>query len=508
MTLKKHWLSVMVFVIALGGVCGNLISAAEKRTSQLSKKKSLPEKKSPQLNVIVLLIDDLGWVDLSCQGSTFYETPNIDRLAKQGMRFTAGYSACAVCSPTRCCYLTGKYPHRLGTTNTIDGGKAKSKYTKNGVQLPAAGMLSLQEITLPQLLKKNNYQTYHIGKWHIGTLTKTEQKAKNVKEVDGSYAPTKRGYDQAIAASRWGAPRSYFDPYGNKPNQTKLGSKVVPITPRKKDEYLTDRLADEAVALLKKHHADKKNKRFFLSMSYYGVHTPIQAPQNRIAKFANKKPHNGQKDPTYAAMVSAVDDSVGRILKTLDTLGIANETLVIFSSDNGGRTKGNLTDNTPLRAGKASGYEGGIRVPWIIRWPGVIKPNTISKTPIITADIFPTIAAMVGANTQPCGQLDGVNLRPAFEGKPLKRDSLYWHFPHFRLHPEPYSIIREHEWKLIKTYYADGPKYALYDLTNDIGESKNLADKEPARRDRLIKKLEQHLKATGAKLPTPQKKEK
>ena len=455
-----------------------------------------PAEASNTPNILVLLVDDLGWVDVGCQGSNFYETPHIDRLATEGVRFTSGYSACSVCSPTRASYLTGKYPHRLKVTNTIDGGNVHTSRVHDGVQTPSAGYLSSDELTLPQLLKRYGYSTYHVGKWHLGMHAPSTNQE--------NFSPTSRGYDVNIGGGHYGAPATFFDPY-HIPERP--GYKKMPLSSRKKGEYLTDRLTDEAILLLKKHRANKKHEPFFLTMAYYAVHTPIEAPVERVKEFKGKEPHHGQSNATYAAMVSAVDESVGRILELLDHLELADNTLVVFTSDNGGRILSFRespppTDNAPLRNGKATGYEGGLRVPWIIRWPGITIPGLVSKEPVITADIFPTLAKAVGATVKNTNQLDGIDIRPALEGKPLKRDALYWHFPHFRRHPDPYSIIQEKGWKLIKTYHSVGPKYELYHLNEDVGESNNLAEKELLRRDHLARKLEAHLKQTGAELPS------
>ena len=453
------------------------------------------EATSKKPNFILILVDDLGWMDTGCYGSQFYETPNIDRLAAEGMRFTGGYAACAVCSPTRAAVMTGRYPARLGVTDWIrarfQGGKIPAN-KKNPTEYvvtkidgknrkllcpPNALWMELEEITIAEALKPAGYTSCHIGKWHLG--------------ADDWY-PDKQGFDYNIAGCDFGQPPSYFDPYSNKRQ-----GQIPTIAPRRKGEYLTDREADEAVKFVRRH----RDKPFFLYMGHYAVHTPIQGKADLVAKYEAKKPTK-QKNPTYAAMVESVDDAVGRIMSVLDELDLADRTIILFTSDNGGLMA--VTNNEPLRAGKGYPYEGGIREPLIVRWPKVIKPGTISHEPVTSVDYFPTICEAAGAAPPGDCDIDGVSLLEHLKSngaKALNREAIYWHFPHYRGKVVPYSIIRAGDWKLIKRY--EGKAFELFNLKNDLPEKNDLSEKMPAKVKELDAKLTQWLRATGAKLPRP-----
>ena len=448
---------------------------------------------SPQPNVILILVDDLGWMDLSCQGSRYYETPNLDRLAAQGMRFTNAYAACAVCSPTRAAVQTGRYPARLGVTDWIrsrfqggaipadkknptgfTGGKRKFLVPKNALWMES------NEITIAELLKPAGYISCHIGKWHLG--------------ADDWY-PQKQGYDFNFGGCDYGQPPSYFDPYNRPKHKNPMIRAGIPHLPgRQLGQYLSDREAEEAVNFIEKY----KDKPFFLNMDNYAVHTPIQAKADVTAKY-ERKTKTRQKNAKYAAMVESVDDCVGRIMTSLENHGIADRTVIIFTSDNGGLS--GVTNNSPLRSGKGYAYEGGIRVPLLIKWPGVVKPGTTSGEPVTSVDYFPTIAEITGLDLPEGRDIDGLSLAEllSFQGKQkLGREAIYWHFPHYRHDPGPYSIIREGDWKLIKFY--EGPM-ELFDLKNDLGETKNLASVMPEKVKRLEVRLLSHLKSVGAKMP-------
>ena len=444
-----------------------------------------PRKDKP--NVVLILIDDMGWTDAACYGSRYYETPNIDRLAAGGMKFTNGYAACAVCSPTRAAVMTGRYPARLGVTDWIrsrfQGGKIPadkknpSGYT-GGKNRPIlcpknALWMELEEITIAEALKPAGYTSCHIGKWHLGP--------------DDQY-PDRQGFDYNIGGCDYGQPPSYFDPYKN-PRQ----GQIPTIKPRKEGEYLTDREADEAAAFIKKHH----DRPFFLYMAHYAVHTPIQAKKDLVAKYKAKTPTN-QKNPAYAAMVHSVDDAVGRIMATLEECGVAGNTLVIFTSDNGGLL--GPTNNAPLRSGKGHPYEGGIREPLIVRWPGLVKPGTTCDVPVTSVDYFPTVCEAVGVALPNDRPIDGESIMPLLKGTgTLRRDAIFWHFPHYRGGIVPYSIIRAGDWKLIKRY--DGKTYELFNLKDDLSEKTDLADREADVVKRLDAKLVAWLKAANAKMP-------
>lgn len=445
------------------------------------------------LNVVLILVDDLGWMDLSCQGSRYFETPHIDRLAAEGMRFTDAYAACAVCSPTRAAVQTGRYPGRLGVTDWIrsrfqggtiptdkknpsgfSGGKRKFLVPKNALWMES------EEVTIAELLKPAGYVTCHIGKWHLG--------------ADDWY-PQKQGYDFNYGGCDYGQPPSYFDPFNQPKHRHAMIRGGIPHLPgRKPGQYLSDREAEEAVAFIEKH----KDKPFFLNMNNYAVHTPIQAKAEVTAKYA-KKPKTTQKNAKYAAMVESVDDCAGRIMDALEEHGIADRTMIIFTSDNGGLV--GPTSNAPLRSGKGYAYEGGIRVPLIIKWPGVVKPGVTSTEPVTSVDYLPTIAEVTGLNLPKGRAIDGISLAEhlSSQGKQsLKREAIYWHFPHYRHNPGPYSIIREGPWKLIKFYEGS---MELFNLKDDLGETENLASVMPEKVKELDSRLLTHLKSIGAKMP-------
>ena len=451
-----------------------------------------PALREPKLNFILILIDDLGWMDSGCYGSRFYETPNIDRLAAEGMRFTDGYAACAVCSPTRAAVMTGRYPARTGVTDWIHfrdfRGSRTNPNQKNPTEYvggknrkllcpPNPFWMELEEITIAETLKPAGYTSCHVGKWHLGP---------------DAWYPDKQGFDFNIAGCDYGQPPSYFDPY------YRNGQGYIPtLPPRREGEYLTDREADEAVRFIRQH----KDKSFFLYLAHYAVHTPIQAKEELTEKYKNK-PRYGQKNPTYAAMIESVDDAVGNIMSVLDELDLAERTVILFTSDNGGLS--NVTNNAPLRAGKGYPYEGGIREPLIIRWPRVIKPGTVSHEPITSTDYFPTICELASVPLPRDRVIDGVSLVEHLKSngtKPLSREAIFWHFPHYRGDIVPYSIIRAGNWKLIKRY--EGKTFELFNLKDDLPEKNDLSDKIPEKVKELDAKLSDWLKATGTKLPIP-----
>ena len=442
-------------------------------------------------NFVFILVDDMGWKDTACYGSAYYETPNIDRLAAGGMRFTNAYAACAVCSPTRAAFMTGRYPARLGVTDWIrarfQGGKIpedKKNPTKylggaNAKLLcpPNALWMELDEITIAEALSSAGYTSCHIGKWHLGP---------------DDWYPEKQGFDYNVGGCDFGQPPAYFDPYSRK------GQGQIPtLKPRRKGEYLTDREADEAVDFIRR----CRYTPFFLYMAHYAVHTPIQAKADLIEKY-KAKPPTDQKNPTYAAMVESVDDAVGKICSVLDELKLTENTVIFFTSDNGGLVP--VTNNSPLRAGKGYPYEGGIREPLIVRWPKVVKPGSLSDEPVTSVDYFPTICEAAGVPLPSDRDIDGVSLLANLKSngrQNLGRNAIYWHFPHYRGRIVPYSIIREGDWKLIKRY--DGKTFELFNLEDDLSEKNDLAPKMPEKVRRLDARLTRWLKATGARLPRP-----
>ncbi len=448
-------------------------------------------------NVIVILVDDMGWMDLSCQGSDYYRTPAIDRLATEGMRFTNGYAACAVCSPTRAALQTGRYPHRVGVTDWI-----RSRFQRGRIGTPAKNpteyvggknrkflcppnpyWMEHEEISIAEALKARGYQSGYIGKWHLG---------------DPAWFPPGQGYDENKGGCDYGQPPSYFDPYNQpKGRHETLRQGIHNLPGRKKGEYLTHREADEAEALIRGWH--EKKKPFFLMVGHYAVHTPIQALAEVAARYQREKKPNNAK---YAAMVESIDDSTRQILATLKELEIDENTLIIFTSDNGGLDRnGSPTENAPLRSGKGYAYEGGIRVPFLVRWPGVIPAGKISDEPVCSIDIFPTVVEAAGAKAPSDRAIDGLSLMPHLKSggtAKLLRDDLLWHFPHYRHAPGPYSIIRQGNHKLIKFW---GGPFELYDLKEDLGEARNLAAALPKRVSELDTLLLKRLKETGARLP-------
>ncbi len=434
----------------------------------------------PDMNVVFFLIDDLGYRDLSCYGSTYYETPNIDGLAAQGMRFTDGYAACNVCSPTRAAVMTGKYPARLLLTQWLPAGRwsptqnrlREGRYISN---------LPLEEVTIGEAMREVGYRTAFMGKWHLGTET--------------YYYPEHQGFDVNIAGRDYGAPGSYFYPFEGSWTIPTTGKKLFKKSPLpgKKGDYLTDRLAEEAEQFLR----ENADKPFFLMLSHYAVHAPLQGKPDKVARYEQIPKDRRQGKPAYAAMVESVDDSVGRVLNTLRDLEIDDRTLVIFTSDNGGFA--GATDNTPLRANKGSNYEGGIRVPVIIKWPGHTQPGSVSHEPVISTDMYPTILAATGHALRPYQHVDGRSLVPILSGTGgLDRDAIYWHYPHYNKHPSafPSGVIRAGDWKLIEAFETG--QLSLYNLAQDIGETNDLSAREPARVAQLHAKLKAWRAAVGA----------
>ena len=441
-------------------------------------------KPADKLNIILFLIDDLGWRDLGCQGSTFYQTPNIDRLAKEGVRFTDAYAACAVCSPTRAAVLTGKYPARLLLTDWLPSGRWEPKAKLREGRFIRG--LPVEEVTLAEALREGGYRTASIGKWHLGS--------------DPFSLPEHHGFDVNIGGNAHGAPGSYFFPYPGDWKIPATGQRAIwnVLHDGKEGEYLTDRLTDEAVKFIREPH----QKPFFLYFPHYGVHTPLQAKKEVVAKYARIPEAQRQGKPEYAAMVESIDDSVGRVMATLKELKLDENTVIVFTSDNGGFY--NATSNAPLRANKGAYYEGGIRVPLIVKWPGVTKPGLVVNEPVTSTDLYPTCLAAAGLPARPNQHMDGVNLRPLLAGEgSLAARSLFWHYPHYNEHPSsvPSSVIRKGPWKLIETFDPEGIE--LYNLANDLSETQNIATTETARVDELRRELDAWRNEVGAEMMKP-----
>ncbi|MFO8013129.1 MAG: sulfatase [Phycisphaerae bacterium] len=472
------------FLRLMGAAGTGAAVAVASCTGARPSRASAPSSDRPP-NILFLFIDDLGWRDVGFMGSTFYETPHIDRLARAGMVFTDAYANAPNCAPTRACLMSGQYGPRHGvyTVGSSTRGKAKGRKLipiENNTTLPA------EVVTLAESLKAAGYATCHLGKWHLGGKPETK--------------PGGQGFDVNVGGNHAGHPRTYFSPYRN-----------PDIEDGPEGEYLTDRLTDEALRFIDAH----RHEPFFVYLAHYAVHTPVQAKKELIEKYEKKEPSGGHDHPVYAAMIESVDQGVGRILRRLDDLGLADDTLVVFFSDNGGcggyeelGVKGlEITSQAPLKGGKGTLYEGGIRVPMAVRWPGRVPPGTRCAAPVIGLDFYPTLLEAAGGKP-PDGQvLDGESLVALMTQKgDLDRDAIYWHFPAYlqggggTWRTTPGGIIRSGDWKLIE-YFEDG-HLELYNLRDDIGETTNLADRQPEKAKALHGRLVAWRKETGAPVPT------
>ncbi len=459
------------------------------------------EAPTPRPNVVVILIDDLGWIDTGVYGSAFYETPHIDRLAAEGVRFTQFYTASSVCSPTRASLMTGKHPARLHLTNWI-GGEQKGPL----LQAEYIRQLPLEEVTLGETFQHAGYATGYIGKWHLGRE---------------SFMPEDQGFGFVKAVNGAGQPSSYFSPYQN---ANRPLTDVPDLDGDPEGTYLTDRLTDIAIDFLEAY----RDSTFFLVLSHYAVHTPLQSKDSLTQKYEAKAEQLSPRDApsflpegtlgvtrqrqdhaAYAGMIESTDESVGRVLDTLEALGVDDNTIVVFVSDNGGlSTLSNdrawaPTSNRPLRAGKGLLYEGGIRVPLIIKGPGLAGASRLSHTPTMTTDLYPTLLAMAGLPQQPDQHRDGVNLATLLTGeKDLSRDTLYWHFPHYHgSGNRPTGAIRVGAFKLIE-WFEDG-RVELYNLDEDLSEANDLAAVMPEKAEELRKALHAWRLSVDAHMPTP-----
>lgn len=447
---------------------------------------------SERPNIVVFMIDDLGYSDVGCYGSDYYETPHIDRLAGEGIKFTNAYSASMVCSPTRASFLTGKYPGRLHITHAIPiEGHQRLKNTKF-LDADYTKNLPLEEITIAEALRQYGYRSASIGKWHVNW--------------DEGFYPEEQGFDINIGGNNMGNPGNYFCPYDGKWRMTAehdyVEWNVVPECPE--GEYLTDRLTLEAENFIE----ENKGQPFFVYVQHYAVHTPIQARKELIEKYQNKPPDTvkGHTNPKYAAMIESVDESVGRILKKLKDLNLEDNTIVVFTSDNGGH--GRITSNWPLRGNKGNFYEGGIRIPLIVKWPDMIKSNSENDTPVITSDLYPTLLGLAKLPLKPDQHLDGISLAPILtrNEKIDRGDALYWHFPNYTGggHPDgvgPCSVIRDDDWKLIE-HLEDG-RVELFNLKDDPGEQKDLAEEMSEKATTLRQKLQSWRVRVNAQYPRP-----
>jgi arylsulfatase A len=427
-------------------------------------------------NVVFILVDDLGWADLGCQGNTHIDTPNIDRLAAQGMRFTDAYAACPVCSPTRASILSGQYPAHLGITDFIPGHWRP--FAPLTVPVNRTQYLPHQVVTLPEALKDAGYISAHFGKWHLGPR---------------AYFPDTQGFDEGYVSEGW----------------THFGNMTIPDQGLSKDDYLSEVLTEDAISFMRR---QKNTGPFFVSICHFGVHIPLEAREELVAKYeAKPQPEGGYIHPVYAAMVEHIDQSVGRVMESLDEMGIADNTMLVFYSDNGGLIKRydgageTVTTNAPLRGEKGSLHEGGIRVPLVVRWPGRVPAGAECGVPVTSTDFYPTFLDAAGL-TPPSGHdLDGVSLLPHLTGNtPAETPAIYWHYPHYH-HSVPASAVREGDWKLIEFFEREEnrlvSRFELYNLREDIGETRNLADSLPEVTGRLHQMLEDWRWSVRAQMP-------
>ncbi|MBN2505244.1 MAG: sulfatase [Verrucomicrobia bacterium] len=450
---------------------------------------AMPAQPAPY-NVVLILADDLGWADLGCYGADLHQTPHIDQLARDGVRFTQAY-AMPVCSPTRAALLTGRHAARLHMTIWREGAL---KPAQNHPLLPAPAIadLPLAEVTLAEKLKAAGYLTFHVGKWHLG---------------DAGHSPETQGFDVNIGGTHWGAPPTYFHPFRGEFGQAREFRYVPGLGPGKPGDYLDDRLTDEALEWI-----DTAGDRpFFLNLWFHLVHTPIEGKTNLVETCrARIEPGMNHQNPDYAAMVQTMDQNVGRVLQRLEQRRLRNRTLVIFASDNGGYTNQHrgrpVTSNAPLRSGKGSLYEGGIRVPLIVRLPGMTPPGGVCEEPVMCTDWFPTIAEVCGlAATRPpapAGPLDGQSLVPLLRqpNAHLNRDALFFHYPHYYTTTTPASAVRAGDWKLLE-YFEDN-HLELYHLRDDVGERHNQVASQPHRAAQLRARLHAWRTEVGARLPS------
>lgn len=441
-------------------------------------------------NFVFILADDLGWADLGCYGSTFYETPSLDRLAAKGMRFTDAYSACSVCSPTRASILTGKYPARLRLTDWLPGRADRPDQKLNRPVF--LDHLPLDEVTLAEALREAGYRTGFIGKWHLGGV---------------GFYPENQGFDLNIGGCHRGSPPSYFSPYA-----------ITNLTDGPKGEYLTDRLTDEALKFI----ASARGKPFLLYLSHHAVHTPLQAKAELVEKYKAKaarlpaptgpeflpegtrQVRQIQNHPVYAAMLQSLDESVGRVMDKLAELGLEENTVVIFTSDNGGlsTSEGAPTSNVPLRAGKGWHYEGGVRVPLLVRWPGAARPGSVCRAPMISTDYYPTLLEIAGLPPRPQQHVDGVSLVPLLKGGARPERPLLWHYPHYSNQlGAPGGAVRLGEFKLIEWF--EDMRVELFNVREDLGERRDLSAQMPEKTAELRRLLHDWRRSVRADMPTP-----
>ena len=447
-------------------------------------------------NIVLIVVDDLGARDLSCYGSTFHETPRIDALAAEGMRFDEAYAASPVCSPSRASLMTGKYPARVGITQYL-GGASVGRLA----DVPYFSGLPENEYTLARALRDEGYRTWHVGKWHLGSR---------------QHWPERHGFDVNLGGCNMGSPHTYWSPYG-----------IPTLEDGPDGEYLTDRLTDEAIALLR----TPDERPFFLNLWHYAVHIPLEAPVDLVARFEGKADELGldreplepgeempawhltgervvrrryQSHPVYAAMLANLDANVGRLLDALEETGQADDTLLIVTSDNGGlaTAEGSPTSNAPLAEGKGWMQEGGVRVPFLVRWPGHLPAGAVSDLPFSGPDLYPTLLAAAGAQPRPQQHVDGVDLLPAWTGRHRPDRPLFWHYPHYSNQGStPGAAVRDGRYKLVR-FFEHG-REALFDLAADVEERHDVAGRHPGIVERLGRLLDGWLEDVDAEIPRP-----
>ena len=465
----------LVVMGVLAAVCGGSLAAAH--------------AVQPSWNVVLILADDLGWNSLACYGSDLHATPRLDQLAAGGVRFTQAYAAAPVCTPTRASLLTGKYPARLQLTKWRES--AAEPGTGRLLEPIARRDLPLEELTLAEVFQAAGYFTAHVGKWHLGSA---------------EYYPQAHGFHVNIGGTLWGAPQTFFYPFRGR--QYAREFRYVPdLEPGRQGDYLTDRLTDRALEMI-----DAAGDRpFFLNLWFHTVHTPIEGKPALVAKYrALVKPDAIHRNPDYAAMVESLDENVGRVLDKLADKGIADRTLVVFLSDNGGyvgtcryQPDMPVTSNAPLRSGKGSLYEGGIRVPLIVKWPGQAPAGAVCHTPVCSCDLYPTLLAATGVRHDSLPAVDGLDVTPLLADPDVVRPPrpLFFHYPHYYATTTPVSAIRLGDWKLLE--YAEDRHVELYDLGSDVGEASELSQRLPDRAADLRAQLQQWREEVQAQMPQP-----
>lgn len=431
-------------------------------------------------NVVFILADDLGWTDLACYGSKFYETPNIDRLAASGMKFNFGYTCGPNCQPTRAALMSGQYGPRTGVY-TVGGTDRFDSSQRPLVPVENVQKLSVGTVTVAEALKQRGYATGMFGKWHLGQ--------------DDEHHPSKQGFDEAIVSMG-----KHFD-FATQP-KVKYPEGI----------YLADFLTNRALDFITQH----KDEPFFLYLPHFGVHSPHDAKKELVAKFKDKPGVGGHNSAVYAAMIASVDESVGRVIAKLDELKLSDSTLIIFSSDNGGvggyeaagiGKAGAITDNAPLRGGKGMLYEGGVRVPYIFKWPGRIAAGTTHDEPILSVDLYPTLVEATGGKLPESQKFDGQSYLPLLTNRAdqWKPRAVYWHFPGYlgagpgEWRTTPAGAVQVGHLKLLE--FFEDKHIELYDIKADIGQNRDLVKEQPQRAAEMLARLTEWRKSINAQMP-------